>query len=389
MSEKILFVDDDTNLLAAMERNLRLKFKLATAPGGEAGLAKMAADGPFAVVVADMQMPGMNGVQLLAEVQKRYPETVRLMLSGNADQHTAVEAVNRGHVFQFLTKPCAAEALILALQAGLKQHRLITAERELLEQTLNGCIKVLADVLALTDPLSFGRGEKLRDYMRAYVKALNFQSSWEFEMAAMLSQIGTVTIPPALLEKNRAGQELTKLEQDILERIPKAGADLLANIPRLEAVAQIVLHQARHYDGSGYPANGSHGEDIPIGARILKVLIDLLELEAQPLSKNAALTLMQQRVGWYDPRVLDASFACFDIYLPDIAAKSARQPITAKELQVGHVVVADIQTVSGKTVVLARTKITPILLMRLANFTKFSPMIEPIYIEPLAQPAAA
>jgi len=143
MNEKILFVDDDTNLLAAMERNLRLKFHLETAASGEAGLAKMAAEGPFAVIVADMQMPGMNGVQLLSEAQKRHPDTVRLMLTGNADQLTAAEAVNIGHVFQFLTKPCPAETVGLALQAGLKQYQLITAERELLEKTLNGCVKVI------------------------------------------------------------------------------------------------------------------------------------------------------------------------------------------------------------------------------------------------------
>ena len=385
MSEKILFIDDDTNLLAAVERNLRLKFNLVTAPGGEAGLAKMAADGPFAVVVADMQMPGMNGVQLLTEVRKRHPETVRLMLTGNADQHTAVEAVNQGHVFQFLTKPCPTEMLALALQAGLKQYRLITAERELLEKTLNGSIKVLADVLSLIDPLSFGRGEALCGYMRAYVNSLNFENSWEFEMAAMLSQIGTVTIPPALIEKSRAGQELTKVEQDILARVPKTGADLLANIPRLESVARIVLYQQKHYDGSGFPVNVVRGEDIPIGARILKVLIDLLELEAQKMPKDAALKLMQQRMGWYDPRVLDATFACFDIYLPDISAKSQGQPVAVKDLRAGQIVLADIVAENGKTLVMARSRITPVLLVRLANLAKFSPIQEPIYIEPQAE----
>ena len=385
MSEKILFIDDDTNLLAAVERNLRLKFNLVTAPGGEAGLAKMAADGPFAVVVADMQMPGMNGVQLLTEVRKRHPETVRLMLTGNADQHTAVEAVNQGHVFQFLTKPCPTEMLALALQAGLKQYRLITAERELLEKTLNGSIKVLADVLSLIDPLSFGRGEALCGYMRAYVSSLNFENSWEFEMAAMLSQIGMVTIPAALIEKSRAGQELTKVEQDILARVPKTGADLLANIPRLESVARIVLYQQKHYDGSGFPVNVVRGEDIPIGARILKVLIDLLELEAQKMPKDAALKLMRQRMGWYDPRVLDATFACFDIYLPDISAKSQGQPVAVKDLRAGQIVLADIVAENGKTLVMARSRITPVLLVRLANLAKFSPIQEPIYIEPQAE----
>jgi len=93
MSTKILFVDDDPKLLAAVSRSLRLRFNLATATSGESALAKMAAEGPFGVIVADMQMPGMNGIQLLDEVQKRHPETVRLMLTGNADQTTAIEAV--------------------------------------------------------------------------------------------------------------------------------------------------------------------------------------------------------------------------------------------------------------------------------------------------------
>jgi hypothetical protein len=275
--------------------------------------------------------------------------------------------------------------LALALQAGLKQYRLITAERELLEKTLNGSIKMLADVLSLIDPLSFGRGEALCGYMRAYVNSLNFENSWEFEMAAMLSQIGTVTIPAALIEKFRAGQELTKVEQDILARVPKTGADLLANIPRLESVARIVLYQQKHYDGSGFPVNVVRGEDIPIGARILKVLIDLLELEAQKMPKDAALKLMQQRMGWYDPRVLDATFACFDIYLPDISAKSQGQPVVVKDLRAGQIVLADIVAENGKTLVMARSRITPVLLVRLANLAKFSPIQEPIYIEPQAE----
>jgi response regulator RpfG family c-di-GMP phosphodiesterase len=381
MNEKILFVDDDTNLLAAVERNLRLKFNLVTAASGESALAKLAAQGPFAVIVADMQMPGMNGVQLLTEAHKRYPDTVRLMLTGNADQRTAAEAVNIGHVFTFLTKPCETETLSQALQAGLKQYRLITAERELLEKTLNGCIKVLTDVLSLLDPVAFGRGRTLREYMNTYVQSIHVGNLWEFEIAAMLSPIGAVTIPAAILEKYRAGQKLTPPERDMFERVPKTGAELISNIPRLESVARTVLYQQKHYDGSGFPVDAVHGEEIPIAARIIKVLIDLVELEEQKKTKEEALALMQQRAGWYDPRVLDATFACFDIYLPDSSAKTQGQAITAKEVQIGQVVLQDIRTENGKLVVLARSQITPVLLLRITNFARFSPICEPIYIE--------
>jgi response regulator RpfG family c-di-GMP phosphodiesterase len=385
MNEKILFVDDDRNLLSAVERQLRQRFRLVTATGGEAAIGKMADEGPFAVIVADMQMPGMNGVQLLSAVQKRWPETVRLMLTGNADQQTAVEAVNQGHVFQFLTKPCPVEMLERAVNAGIKQYRLVTAERELLEKTLNGSVKVVADLLSLVDPLSFGKGEALSGYMRSYVTALTMANSWELEMAATLSQIGMVTVPPALIEKYRSGGELTMVERNTIERVPQTGADLLANIPRLEAVARIVLYQNKNYDGSGFPANAVRGEDLPIGSRILKVLTDLIHLESRQMTKDAALKVMQQRTGWYDPRVLDATFACFDIYLPDPSARGLGQPIAVKDLAPGHVVLADVQTQTGKTLIMARSRITPILLLRLANFSKYSPIKEPIYIEPVAE----
>ncbi|HEV2693188.1 MAG TPA: HD domain-containing phosphohydrolase [Verrucomicrobiae bacterium] len=382
MREKILFVDDDVKLLAAVERNLRQHFNLETVTGGAAALAKMADAGPYAVVVADMQMPGMNGVDLLIEAQKKFPETVRLMLTGNADQQTAVEAVNKGHVFQFLNKPCPPEMIARALNAGIKQHLLITAERVLLEKTLNGSVKILADVLSLTDPFAFGRGEALAGYMNAYISSFNFDRAWEFQIAAMLAQVGLITVPPAIIEKSRAGESLSAAEQDTLNRVPKISADLVANIPRLESAARIVLYQNKHYDGSGFPADAVHGEDIPIGARILKVLIDLLELEAKKMPRDEALSIMQQRTGWYDPRVLDATFACFDIYLPDTSVKSQGQAVAVKDLRLGHVVLADVMTESGKTLILARSRITPVLLARLANFARFSPIQEPVYIEP-------
>ena len=310
MSEKILCVDDDANIVAAYQRNLRKQFTIDTAVGGEQALAAIETQGPYAVLVSDMQMPGMNGIEFLLKAKERTPDTVRFMLTGNADQQTAMEAVNKGHVFQFLTKPCPPEMLALALEAGLKQYRLVTAERDLLEKTLSGSIKVLTDILSMIDPRSFGRGELLRDYTRAFVKSLKIDQTWEFEVAAMLSQIGFVTIPPGVIQKARAGHGLSGQEKDMLTQVPTIGAELLSNIPRLNTVAKIVLYQNKNYDGSGFPIDSVAGEDIPIGSRILKVLSDLLQLETKETPKATALSLMQNRTGLYDPRVLAAAFAC-------------------------------------------------------------------------------
>ncbi|MEO8425837.1 MAG: HD domain-containing phosphohydrolase [Verrucomicrobiota bacterium] len=382
MSEKILFVDDDANILAAYQRNLRKQFTLDAAPGGEQALAAMETQGPYAVVVADMQMPGMNGIQFLLKVKEKAPDAVRIMLTGNADQQTAVEAVNKGHVFQFLTKPCPPQMLALALEAGIKQYRLVTSERDLLEKTLSGSIKVLTDILSMIDPQTFGRAELLRDYTRTFVKSLKINQTWEFEVAAMLSQIGFVTIPPGVIQKARAGHGLSGQEKDMLTRVPNIGAELLSNIPRLDTVGKIVLYQNKNYDGSGFPVDSIAGEDIPVGSRILKVLSDLLELETKETSKAIALSLMQNRPGQYDPRVLDAAFACFDVYLPQAtSAKSSGRSIGFKELQAGHILISNIETSEGMMIVTAGNKISPLLLQKLRNFAAISGIKEPIYVE--------
>lgn len=382
MSSKILFVDDEPNVLDAYQRSLRKRFTIDTALSGDAGLALLTQRGPYAVIVADMQMPGMNGVEFLTLARQRAPDSVRLMLTGNADQKTAVEAVNKGHVYQFLNKPCPPEMLVLALDNSIRQYQLITAERELLEKTLNGSINMLTGILASAEPHSFGRGERLRDYMRAFARSLTMTQTWELELAAMLSQIGFVTVPPRVVEKMRREAELTDAEKEVLTRIPEIGANLLANIPRLESVARIVRYQNKNYDGSGFPADSVVGDEIPIGSRILKVLSEMMELENSALSKAKALEQMQARTGRYDPQVLDSTFACFDVYLPaPTAVKVAIKAIPLKELTIGHILSANVETKDGVLIVCAGTKVSQMALEKLRNFDQIQGIKEPIHVQ--------
>jgi response regulator RpfG family c-di-GMP phosphodiesterase len=382
MNSRILFVDDEPNVLEAYQRNLRKRYRIEAANSGERALQLLAQPESFAVIVADMQMPVMNGVEFLVRAQKQAPDSVRLMLTGNADQKTAVEAVNRGQIYQFLNKPCSLEVMAAALDSAIRQYQLITAERELLEKTLNGSIDMLTGILASVEPLSFGRGEQLRDYMAAFARSLKMPRPWELELAAMLSQIGHVTIPPKLLEKMRGGQNLTIAEKDVLARVPEIGANLLANIPRLEPVANIVLYQKKNYDGSGFPADGLMGDQIPVGARILRILSDLAELEAGGLSKLKALELMQSRAGQYDPQVLDGTFASFDIYLSAPTPLAVvTQAVTLKELRIGHVLSSNIETRDGVLIVCAGARITQMTLEKLRNFERLQGIKEPLQVQ--------
>jgi len=129
MPEKILFVDDETAILDGYKRLLRGEFDIDTAAGGAAGLELLARN-RYAVVVADMRMPEIDGAQLLAKIASQYPGVVRIMLTGNSDMETAVRAVNEGNVFRFLTKPCEKELLRSTLNAALGQYRLSGLQQE-------------------------------------------------------------------------------------------------------------------------------------------------------------------------------------------------------------------------------------------------------------------
>lgn len=382
MSTKILCVDDDANVLTGIQRNLRKQFDIDTAVGALTALKMIEKECPYAVIVADMQMPGMNGVEFLNIARQKYPDTVRVMLTGNADQKTATEAVNRGHIFQFLNKPCPPDKLADVLHGGIKQYRLVTAERELLENTLNGSVKVLMEILSLSDPVSFGRGQLVRDQARGVAQLLQVATTWELELAAMLCPIGYVSLPAELIQKARVGLNLTGQERDVLDRVPQVGCSLLANIPRLQSVARIVLYQNKNFDGTGFPADSVKGDEIPIESRIIRVLADLAHLESKKSARFRGMEHLREQKGLYDPAVMDAVARFFELSMQGNAG--TQQPplaLEVAELHAGQVLTADIRTKQDVLIVAAGAKITPLMLERLRNFASLEGLKLPIHVE--------
>lgn len=305
MTERILYVDDEVNMLASFQRMLRGRFDLETAASGRDGLQMIAAGGPFAVVVADMRMPGMDGVEFLAEVKELTPDTVRLMLTGNADLDTAIRAVNEGSIFRFLTKPCSQDLLVKSVEAGLRLYRLVTAERDLLEQTLNGSIKVLTDVLSLANPLAFGRAGRLKRYVGHIVAQLGLPDAWRFEVAAMLCQIGLVTLPAETMAKISAGRKLAPHEEKMLASHPGVGSKLISNIPRLESVAGMIAKQREPF-GPGDSAGVKDRDEAALGGQILKAAMEFDERVERGIPPRAAIAQMRQRPEEYDPGIAAA-----------------------------------------------------------------------------------
>jgi serine phosphatase RsbU (regulator of sigma subunit) len=129
MKDKVLLVDDDAMVLAGLKRQLRNQFRIETALSGKEALKRIEEKGPFAVIVSDYFMPGMNGIEFLCRVKETDPDTVRMMLTGSADMSTAIQAVNEGSIFQFHPKPCPADTLGKAIQSGTEAYRKTTTHQ--------------------------------------------------------------------------------------------------------------------------------------------------------------------------------------------------------------------------------------------------------------------
>ena len=129
MKSKVLLVDDDAMVLAGLKRHLRNKFRIETALSAEEGLKRIEENGPYAVIVSDFSMPGMNGIEFLCQVKETDPDSVRMMLTGSADMSTAIQAVNEGSIFQFHPKPCPPDTLGKAIQSGIDAYRKTTTDQ--------------------------------------------------------------------------------------------------------------------------------------------------------------------------------------------------------------------------------------------------------------------
>jgi response regulator RpfG family c-di-GMP phosphodiesterase len=318
-------------------------------------------------------MPETDGAAFLEQVQEVSPDSVRLLLTGRSDLDTAIRAVNHGRIFRFLTKPCPPEELRDAVGAAAEQYRLVTAERELLEQTLRGSINVLTEMLALTSPLAFSRAQRVQRLVRHMLPCFDKDNAWELDVTAMLSQIGLVTVPGELLEKVDHGLSLTHEEEQVYRRYPQVGKDIIGRIPRLENVAECIglqhtrLDQYRSEDGRREP---------PLGARILKAVIDFEERAAAGLAAPAVLREMKSRRGWYDPQVIEALGHAVE----QLDQGTVLREVSLSELSNGMILNQPVKTAKGVLLIEKGQEVTLSHLLRLINFSKFETIREPISV---------
>ena len=373
--DTVLMVDDESNVLEGYQRQLRGHVTLSTALSGLEGLKEMKATGPYAVVVSDFKMPGMDGVDFLSQTRRIFPDSVRMMLTGHADLQTAIEAVNRGHIFRLLLKPCSIRDLLVAIEAGIQQYRLVQAERDLLEKTLSGSVKVLTEMLSLANPIAFGRASRIVPYVRHVANQIDLPDKWEFVLAAMLSQIGCISLPPDVLGKVDREEPLDNVEHKAYSAHPEIGYGLINNIPRLGSIAKMIRAQQEPFNRSNEGSSLKEEDRVALGGHILRTALNFDQLVVRGLPTDVLARKLSKMVGDETPEIL-AALADYESRMERKITKKLR----VEDLDRRMVLDEDVFATDGHLLAAKGQEISFPVLARLRNYAVEIGVVQPIKV---------
>jgi response regulator RpfG family c-di-GMP phosphodiesterase len=361
---------------------LKDRYVVETARSAEEALQRLQHDTDFAVVVADIFMPGISGIELLSQCAKLSPDTVRIAVTGDPGRDTVVDSVNEGNVFRFVSKPVRLEVMAEIIESAIERYDSLRLERDMMETTVRTSVNLLLEVLATIDPPSFELSQRVRTSVRVFVRKMRLPNAWELELAASLARIGMVALPTDVLRKVAREAPLGAREAELLRQVPVLGAQLLKQVPRMGRVAEAIRYQAKNFDGSGSPDDATSGSHIPLGARILRIFVDRATLEIDGVASREAHRMMASRIGAYDASLLEDSFECFPEYiLSAVSAEKEVRLVSADELQPDSTLVTEIRTLDRLLLVAAGTRLTPLIVQRIRTHVALGTVTGPFGVQ--------
>jgi response regulator RpfG family c-di-GMP phosphodiesterase len=349
----LLFVDDEANVLSSLKRLFRpFGYRIFTAESGVQGLEIMARE-TIDIVVSDMRMPEMNGAQFLQKVHAQWPETVRILLTGYAEISATIDAVNKGHIYRYISKPWEDNDIVLAIKQALHQKQLeqenrgleeltrkqneelkdlnanleqkVKARTEEVRQTMGflevaheklkkgfiTSIRVFSNLIEMREGVMAGHSHRVAELSRAIAQQMEMSEAeiQDVFLAALLHDVGKIGLPDYLLEKpfsSLTGEE--RLE--VMKHSVKGQTALMA-LEQLQGAAKLIRSHHEHFDGLGFP-DKLHGLEIPPGARIIALANEydaaqIGTLLNKRLKQSDAVLYIQEGKGRrYDPAVVDA-----------------------------------------------------------------------------------
>ncbi len=349
----LLFVDDEVNILSSLKRLFRTGgYRIFTAENGAQGLDILQHEA-VDLVVSDMRMPEMNGAQFLEQVNARWPDTIRILLTGHAEIGATIDAINKGHIYRYISKPWEDNDILLAIKQALHQKKLELANQGLEELTrrqneelkdLNAnleakvkarteevrqtmgfleiahdklkrdfitSIRVFSNLIEMREGAMAGHSRRVAELSRAIAQKMkmNDADAQDIFLAALLHDVGKIGFPDYLLEKSFAN--LTSEERFDVIKHPVKGQTALMALEPLNGAAKLIRSHHERFDGLGYPDKLA-GLAIPLGARVIMLAneydaVQLGMLLSKRLKHADALLFIQEgRGNRYDPAVVDA-----------------------------------------------------------------------------------
>jgi CheY-like chemotaxis protein len=356
---RILCVDDEPRVLQALGRHLRERFEVLTAGSGAEGLEVVKREPDLAVVIADMRMPAMDGATFLRHTRELQPTAVRMLLTGQADIAAAIKAINEGQVFRFLTKPCPPDQLLAVVDEAVRQYELVIAERVLLQRTVVGSIKALADIMSLVNPAVVGRAVRLKRRVSALAMQLALEDRWQLEAAALLSHLGELSLPESVTRKIARGDELEPDEAERLQAATQAANRLIAHVPRLEPVSALLTSVTAAEAGDGASAAETPAQ------QVLRLAMEVERLERQGFNAQSVLETLNT-LDDFPPALIEALRSV----MQGGSEELERAEVPVAELELGMILDEDLRTRRDVLIAPRGCDVTPSFLEHIRHFVK-------------------
>lgn len=375
-SATLLFVDDEANVLSSLKRLFRpFGYRIFTAESGALGLEIMSREA-VDIVVSDMRMPEMDGAHFLQKVNEQWPDTVRILLTGYAEIGATIDAINKGHIYRYISKPWEDNDIVLAIKQALRQKQLekanqgleeltrkqneelkdlnanleqkVKARTEELRQTMGflemaheklkkgfiTSIRVFSNLIEMREGVMAGHSHRVAELSRAiaYQMAMPETEIQDVFLAALLHDVGKIGLADYLLEKPYA--TLTNEERVEVMKHPLKGQAALMALEQLQGAAKLIRSHHEHFDGMGYP-DKLHGFEIPLGARIISLANEYDSAQIGTLlnkrlkQSDAVLYIQEGKGRRYDPTVVDA-------FMKVMGASGATQVVQESAIQIGQ-----------------------------------------------------
>ncbi|MCG8426241.1 MAG: response regulator [Chromatiales bacterium] len=390
---RLLLVDDEPAVLRSLRRLFRSdEYSVQIADSGAAAL-ELLEQTQVDVVVSDMRMPNMTGAELLTQIANRWPETARIVLTGYADLGDAIEAINKGNIYRYISKPWDEDDLRRTVQQAAEQIRLTFENKRLLqlsdrqnmqlkvlntelekrveerteelrmtaekldiaysdlEASYTKTVEIFARFIEQRTSILSGHGNRVAKLAKALAKRLHLDEReiQDIYTAGLLHDLGKLVLPDSVVE--RPLSELTEEESRVMKKHPLLGEAALTEIPSLVPCARLIRGHHERYDGKGYP-DGLFGDHIPLGARVLAVVEDYDELCMGVVVEHAhtpseALQYLRAHVETrYDPDVVKAFIVMMEEDVT-LSVPPSELCIGTDDLKPGMILTRDLMSVDG------------------------------------------